>query len=216
MPSWGCAATGSLISCARAASAGSTATHFIENNARYVEYCGAGECVGLYYNLHQLVSDAGKPRLGPMSSAVLRRVANRARRRLFAGGRWIRTIGSATEKLRSVRAPRVDMRQWSGRRYTIGFGSGSLLASLLLHYCREVTRSGNTNSAFPHVTLVQFDALDVPQSNSVRKVCRRPSIEISFDRIYFQSGTGEHKGYVWTGLRQLGARNRLWRARARR
>jgi hypothetical protein len=26
-----------------------TATHFIENNARYVEYCGAGECVGLYY-----------------------------------------------------------------------------------------------------------------------------------------------------------------------
>jgi acyl-CoA synthetase (AMP-forming)/AMP-acid ligase II len=22
---------------------------FIENNARYVEYCGAGECVGLYY-----------------------------------------------------------------------------------------------------------------------------------------------------------------------
>jgi|SRR5580693_1468726 hypothetical protein len=49
MPSWGCAATGSLISCARAASAGSTATHFIENNARYVEYCGAGECVGLYY-----------------------------------------------------------------------------------------------------------------------------------------------------------------------
>src|SRR5580693_370415 len=49
MPSWGCAATGSLISCARAASVGSTATHFIENNARYVEYCGAGECVGLYY-----------------------------------------------------------------------------------------------------------------------------------------------------------------------
>jgi hypothetical protein len=42
-------AAGSLISCARAASAGSTATHFIENNARYVEYCGAGECVGLYY-----------------------------------------------------------------------------------------------------------------------------------------------------------------------
>ena len=42
-------AAGSLISCARAASAGSTATRFIENNARYVEYCGAGECVGLYY-----------------------------------------------------------------------------------------------------------------------------------------------------------------------
>jgi hypothetical protein len=41
-------AAGSLISCARAASAGSTATRFIENNARYVEYCGA-ECVGLYY-----------------------------------------------------------------------------------------------------------------------------------------------------------------------
>jgi hypothetical protein len=39
---------GSLISCARAASAGSTATRFIENNARYVEYCGA-DCVGLYY-----------------------------------------------------------------------------------------------------------------------------------------------------------------------
>jgi hypothetical protein len=58
----------------------------------------------------------------------------------------------------------------------------------------------NTNSALPHVTLVQFDALDVPQSNFLRKVCRRPSIEISFDTIYFQSGTGEHKGYVWTGL----------------
>ena len=42
-------AAGSFISCARAASAGSTATRFIENNARYVEYCGAGECVGLYY-----------------------------------------------------------------------------------------------------------------------------------------------------------------------
>ena len=40
-------AAGSFISCARAASAGSTATRFIENNARYVEYCGA-ECVGLY------------------------------------------------------------------------------------------------------------------------------------------------------------------------
>ena len=34
---------------------------------------------------------AGKPRLGPMSSAVLRRVPNRVRRRLFAGGDWIRT-----------------------------------------------------------------------------------------------------------------------------
>jgi hypothetical protein len=40
-------AAGSLISCARAASAGSTATRFIENNARYVEYRGA-EYVGLY------------------------------------------------------------------------------------------------------------------------------------------------------------------------
>jgi hypothetical protein len=40
-------AAGSFISCARAASAGSTATRFIENNARYVEYRGA-EYVGLY------------------------------------------------------------------------------------------------------------------------------------------------------------------------
>jgi hypothetical protein len=41
---------------------------------------------GALLHLHQLVSDAGKPRLGPMSSAVLRRVPNRVRRRLFAGG----------------------------------------------------------------------------------------------------------------------------------
>jgi hypothetical protein len=37
------------LSCGRSASAGSTATRSSSNNARYVEYCGAGECVGLYY-----------------------------------------------------------------------------------------------------------------------------------------------------------------------
>jgi hypothetical protein len=78
-------AAGSLISCARATSVGSTATRFIENNARYVEYCGA-ECVGLYYTCINSYPTPEKPRPGPMSSAVLRRVPNRVRRRLFAGG----------------------------------------------------------------------------------------------------------------------------------
>jgi hypothetical protein len=68
----------------------------------------------------------------------------------------------------------------------------------------------NAIKAFPHVTVAQFDALGTPQSDffdEVREVCRRPSIEISFDTIYFQSGTGDHKGYVWTGLGVCRARD---------
>jgi hypothetical protein len=62
----------------------------------------------------------------------------------------------------------------------------------------------NKNKALPHVTVAQFDALDIPPSDffeQVRKVCR-PGIEISFDTIYFQSGTGEHEGYVLDGPRR--------------
>ena len=66
---------------------------------------------GALLNLHQLVPDAGKPRLGPMSSAVLRRVPNRVRRRLFAGGGWIRTSGSAMRYHRRQRDPRRGARQ---------------------------------------------------------------------------------------------------------
>jgi hypothetical protein len=46
----------------------------------------AGQCVGLYYTCINSYPTPEKPRPGPMSSAVLRRVPNRVRRRLFAGG----------------------------------------------------------------------------------------------------------------------------------
>jgi long-chain acyl-CoA synthetase len=49
MRSWGCAETGSLISRASGLRRLDRYAIFIEDNARYVEYCGAGECVGLYY-----------------------------------------------------------------------------------------------------------------------------------------------------------------------
>jgi hypothetical protein len=59
----------------------------------------------------------------------------------------------------------------------------------------------NGTAAFPHVTLVQFDAPDMPGLaffHEVREVCRRRNI--TFDRAYFEPGTGQHKGYIWTGL----------------
>ena len=114
MPSWGCAATGSLISCARAASAGSTATHFIENNARYVEYCGAGECVGLYYTCINSYLTPESPAWGRCRPRYSAESRTEFAEDFSPEARWIRTIGSATEKLRSVRAPRVDMRAMVG------------------------------------------------------------------------------------------------------
>jgi hypothetical protein len=59
----------------------------------------------------------------------------------------------------------------------------------------------NTTHTLPHVTLVQFDAPEMPGLaffHELRKVCRRRNI--TFDRAYFEPGTGQHKGYIWTGL----------------
>jgi len=93
-------AAGSLISCARAASAGSD-RYALHREQRPLCRILRRRVRGALLHLHQLVSDAGKPRLGPMSSAVFRRVTNRVRGRLIAGGKRFRTNGSAKVQLKS-------------------------------------------------------------------------------------------------------------------
>jgi hypothetical protein len=84
MRSWGCAETGSLISRASGLRRLDRYAIFIEDNARYVEYCGAGECVGLYYTcINSYLTPDRHNREGLKVCG------------LADGGRWIRTFRSA-------------------------------------------------------------------------------------------------------------------------
>ena len=89
MPSWSGAATGSPISC------GQTVCRrldhyaiFMENNARYVECCGAGERAGLYYTCINSYPHAGGGGLHRRQQRVENpdHLAGQARRRAAGAG----------------------------------------------------------------------------------------------------------------------------------